>query len=211
MRYIPALGFDWLTPLFDPLVSLFGFGTRQRRHVVALLALRPGERLLDVGCGSGTQLLAARRQHSAVEAVGVDIDARILGIARRKAARTGLPVWLVRAGAQALPFPDGCFDVAVSTLTFHHLPTDAKRRVLQEVHRVLRPDGRFLVADFGPADSPSLRLFAWLVHAARLPEASTLADNVAGRLPGFLREAGFGWREVALRHRGIQFLLATKA
>lgn len=129
----------------------------------------------------------------------------------RRAGACGRPIGLVNAGADRLPFASGSFAPAASTLIFHHLPTDTKRAALSEIHRVLAPDGRFLLADFGPADSPAQRLFVWFVCALRVPETATLADNVAGRLPAFLREAGFAVEEVAPPRRGVRFLRATRA
>lgn len=214
MKYVPALGFDVLTPLFDPLLALFGFGRRQRRLVVDLLDLRAGERLLDVGCGTGTQLTLARQLHPDVTMASIDLDPAVLARAWRKVSATGgvltRPAWLVRASGDALPFADASFDAVVSTLTFHHLPGETKRRALREIHRVLAPGGRFLLVDFGQAETAVMHAFVWLVRALRLPEAPTLADNVEGRIPAFLCEAGFAAQEVAPRWRGIRFLRATR-
>ncbi len=182
--------------------------------MVDLLGLRAGERLLDVGCGTGTQLAVARQCHPDLVMVGIDVDPAVLARARRKLRATGTapnrPVSLLRASADALPFADASFDAVVSTLSFHHMPTATKRQALREVHRVLAPNGRFLLVDFGQAETGLMRVFVWLVRALRLPEATTLADHVEGRIPAFLHEAGFMAREVAPHWRGIRFLLATK-
>jgi SAM-dependent methyltransferase len=215
MGYVPALSYDILTPLFDPLVGLF-FGARQRRQVIDLLALQPGERLLDLGCGTGTLLLMAGAGRPEVVLVGVDVDPRILTIARRKIERSRrrrachLPIHLINATADRLPFPGGSFAAVTSTLIFHHLPTETKRQALKQVYGLLAPGGRFLLVDFGPIDSAVQRLFVRAVRAFRAPEAPTMADNVAGRIPAFLRDAGFVVEEVAPPHRGIRFLRATK-
>ena len=87
------------------------------------------------------------------------------------------------------------------------MPTDVKRAALSQIRQVLTPGGRFLLADFGRANTAAMRGFVWMVRLLRLPEAATLADNVAGRLPDFVSAAGFTEQEVAPRHRGIQFLL----
>lgn len=82
--------------------------------------------------------------------VGLDGDPTILAIARRKAARAGVPVRFDDGMASALPYPDGSFDAVTSTLMLHHLTLDQRVRTLAEVRRVLRPDGRLVVADFAP-------------------------------------------------------------
>jgi SAM-dependent methyltransferase len=209
-QYVPALGFNVLTPLFDQVLGVFGFGRRQREQVVALLDLTPADRLLDVGCGTGTQLIAAKQRCPGVAAAGVDVDGTILRIARDKVDRAGIHVGLVQASADALPFAAGAETAVVSTLIFHHLPTDVKRGALAEVHRVLAPQGRFLLVDFGETKGRWMRLFARVVRILRLPEAATMQDSLLGQLPDFMGEAGFDVRPVARRHRGIDYLLATK-
>jgi ubiquinone/menaquinone biosynthesis C-methylase UbiE len=119
-----------------------------RRRVLDLAELRPGEAVLDVGCGTGTLALEAQaRVGVSGHVVGVDPAPRQLARARAKAARRGLPVELRSGVIEALPFPDGTFDAALSTLMMHHLPDDLKERGLAEIARVLRSGGRLVVAD----------------------------------------------------------------
>src|SRR5262249_44357947 len=116
-----------------------------RRHTLDLAELRPGEAVLDVGCGTGTLALEARaRVGDTGRVVGVDPAPRQIARARAKAARRGVPVDFELGVIEALPFPDASFDAALSTLMMHHLPDDLKRRGLAEVARVLRPGGRLV-------------------------------------------------------------------
>jgi SAM-dependent methyltransferase len=204
-RFIPAATVHWLTPFFDGLVDLYGFGPRRRRQVADLLHLAAGERLLDVGCGSGMLLAATAERYPAAVAAGVDVDPQILGIARRRLDRRRARVPLIRAGAAALPAPGHAFDAVVSTLAFHHLTTDSKRRALAEIRRVLKPGGRFLLVDIGRVDNTLLRAAGRLAGALGLAEAATSADNVDGRIPQLLGEAGFSWREIAPPFRGVRY------
>ena len=175
MTYVPALSFNLLTPRLDPLLELFGFGRRQRRRVVELLGLRAGERLLNMRCGTGAQLTVAGQRHPDLAMVGIDVDPAVLVRSRRELGETvagGVapthPVLLVKASADTLPFADASFDAVMSTLRFHHLPTETKRRALREIYRVLVPDGRFPLVDFGRAETAALRAVVWLVRAFRL-------------------------------------------
>lgn len=208
-KFIPAFSYDILTPLYDSTLKLLGFGTKQREKIIDLLDLEPNERLLDVGCGTASLLVAAKSRFPNVEMTGVDIDKKVLSIAQSKLQKNSLDVELINTGAQKLPFPDSSFDVIVSTLIFHHLPTEIKKQALGEIYRVLKKDGRFLLVDFGKLDG-FLRFIYYIEVVLQIPEHRTARDNVEGKMPGFLNEAGFKIKEVAPQYRGIQYLLANK-
>jgi ubiquinone/menaquinone biosynthesis C-methylase UbiE len=203
---LPAANRHWLTPFYDLGCELMGLGRSFQRDVLARLGLSGGEQLLDVGCGSGTFLAETLRRYPGVAAAGVDADPEILEIATRRLRRHGIRVTLHVARAEALPFPDESFDVAVSTLTFHHLPSATKRTALAEVYRVLRPGGRLLLVDFGAR--PGRRVPWW----QRLFETvEYLEDNVRGLLPRFLADVGFvDVRPAQRRFPGVEYLAAEK-
>lgn len=185
MSYVHALGHDLFTPAYDMIVRLTMPELRLRRAALALCDVQPGQRVLDIGCGTGTLAGMLRRAHPRADVVGLDGDARILAIARRKAR----DVRFVQATADALPFDDSSVDVATSTLVFHHLTRDVKRAALRDILRVLRPGGRFVLVDWGRAIGSVQRLAARAV--AWLAGADRVADHFEGRLPALLAEAGF--------------------
>ncbi len=133
---------------YDLVCIVGGLGTGFKRRIVRLANLTPEERVLDVGCGTGVLTRLAAEQ--AAEAVGIDAAPEMIAVAKAKAAKQGAKVDFRAALIEALPFPDAHFDVAFSTLMIHHLPPALKRTGLREVLRVLKPGGRFLVADFDP-------------------------------------------------------------
>src|SRR3954470_816502 len=135
----PALAFGVLTPLFDIATALLGFGGRFAEEVAGLADVRPGDSVLDLGCGTGRVLAALVNREPSAGFVGVDPDLRVLAIARRRLEEVGGTAELRRGYAQGLPFPAGTFDLVLSTLVFHHLADDTKRTTLAEVARVLRP------------------------------------------------------------------------
>ena len=207
---VPALGKDWLTPFFDLLLEMMGLGKALTERVLERADIQNGERVLDVGCGTATLLIAAKSRAPGAQTVGVDTDERVLQIARKKIARHEVEVEVVRAGAEDLPFPPASFDVVMSSLMFHHLPTGIKQMAMHEIYRVLTPGGRFLLADFGKPQGVLLSTFFALGRLVQADEARYIQDNKAGKLPVFLKEVGFAVQELPPSYRGVQFLLATK-
>jgi ubiquinone/menaquinone biosynthesis C-methylase UbiE len=207
---VPALGKEWLTPFFDVLLTIVGLGAPLTERVIEGANIQDGEHVLDVGCGTATLLLAAKSRSPLAQMVGVDPDERALAIAREKIAQRQVEVEVVQAGAEHLPFPTSSFDLVMSTLVFHHLPTEIKHRAMQEIYRVLTPGGRLLLVDFGKPEGLLLRIFFALGALVQADEARYIQDNTAGKLPLFLQEAGFAVQELPPRYKGIQFLLATK-
>lgn len=209
-NYIPALSYDFLTPLYDFFVELLGYGKKERVKVINLLELKAGDKLLDVGCGTGTLLTLAKERYSDTDMIGIDIDPKVLGIARKKTQKANLKIEYMEASSAKLPFRDESFNVVVSSLVFHHLPTDIKIQTIKEIYRVLKRNGRFLLADFGKKEGIILYVFDSITKLLNLPESKTLQDNLKGNIPNFLNDAGFKVRETGKRYRGIQFLLAEK-
>jgi SAM-dependent methyltransferase len=196
--YVPALGWRRLAPLYDPLVRRAVGEEECQRRVLARAALSParrpvpdgtGRRALDLGCGTGTLALLMKQREPAAEIVGLDGDREILRIARAKTATHHHDLPLVNAMSFDLPFLDESFDRIVSTLLFHHLTRENKRRTLAEVWRVLRPGGELHIVDFGPPKNRAMRLKFLLVQL--VDGFATTRDSLTGVLPGLLRDAGF--------------------
>jgi ubiquinone/menaquinone biosynthesis C-methylase UbiE len=114
---------------------------------VRVAKLRPGEIVLDLGCGGGIDtLLAARAVAPGGRAIGLDMLAEMLEVAARHAAEADLTnVEWRRGDLEDIPLPDGSVDVALSNGVVNLSPR--KSRVFAEVHRVLRPGGRLVAAD----------------------------------------------------------------
>lgn len=196
--FIPALAFHRLTPLFDPVAAVFVRDGAIKRRVIERAAIAAGERVLDVGCGTGTLALAAAQAAPDVSVTGLDADPAILSRARRKAAAAGLGIDFDEAMSNELPYEDDSFDLVLSTLFFHHLPDDSKRKTSAELIRVLRPGGRLVVGDLGrPQDRIMRRAVRLTVQM--FDGVETTALNVRGGLPGVL--AGAGFEGVSVRDR----------
>jgi ubiquinone/menaquinone biosynthesis C-methylase UbiE len=137
--------------LYDFTVWLALLGKEQafRAKLLQLARITNGESVLDVGCGTGTLAIAAKRRVGPAGAVyGVDASPEMLRRAGKKARKAGVEVFFRNGLAEALPFPDGQFNLALSTVMLHHLPQKTRRQCAREIRRVLKPDGRVLAVDF---------------------------------------------------------------
>lgn len=185
-NYIPALSFRWLTPLYDPLLK---WGMREeifKRSLIQRAHIQAGQRVLDLGCGTGTLTIMLKVAVPHADITGVDGDEEILSIAKSKSELAHVDITWDHGLAYDLPYPDDSFDRIVSSLMIHHLVSADKLRAFREVHRVLRLDGGFHIVDFGKPFSLLTR-----VQGAAMRNLEEAADNFGGLILPMLKEAGF--------------------
>jgi ubiquinone/menaquinone biosynthesis C-methylase UbiE len=192
--YVPAAGHAWALPLYDPLLRLFRIDQRRERLIDGA-GLQAKQRVLDVGCGTGSLLIALARR-AAVHATGLDPDPAALRIARAKAERAGLAVRLEQSFSDAMPFPEHGFEHVFSSFMFHHLDAGEKRAMLREVLRVLAPGGHFHLMDF--RDEPQHKS-AIMRALHSLSAHQKLRGQIEGGVERMLAEAGFTQIEVESR------------
>ena len=188
---MPVLRFGWLTPAYDLLVRWLLPEQRFRAALLTEARLQSGERVLDFGCGTGTLLRMAVAMQPAAQYVGLDPDPEVLAISERKLreARAAQAVQLMPYDGGRIPFLNGHFDKALCSLVFCNLTPAGKTAALRELRRVLRPDGALHVVEWGPPMAFWVRRGFWLLQA--VGGFVTTRDLAAGKLPGYLREAGF--------------------
>jgi ubiquinone/menaquinone biosynthesis C-methylase UbiE len=187
-RYVPALGRDPLTALYDPVVKLM---TRERSFKEKLLAqagLTAGMDVLDLACGTGTLAVWAKQRVSGARVVGIDGDPKMLERARAKARDAGLDIRFDEGMSFSLPYPDRSFDRVLTTLFFHHLADADKESTIREVARVLREDGELHVADWGPPSDPLMAAASMTIRV--LDGFEPTRANFKGELPGLFERGG---------------------
>jgi len=184
--YIPALKYTWLTSLYDPIIGLTMREFSFKQRMIEQADIRMNQRVLDVGCGTATLAILLKRMHPNIAIVGIDGDSDVLNIARKKAAKASLDITLELGIAFELPCATNYFDHVFSSLLFHHLTTENKRRTLKEIFRVLKPEGELHVADFGKPKNKLMYFISIFMRRLEKTEA-----NFRGLLPQMLEEAGF--------------------
>lgn len=204
--YVHALRFRWLTPLYDSVVAATTREREFRAAVIEQAELRPGQQVLDLGCGTGTLAIEMARRWPGLQIFGLDGDPQILATAAQKAAQAAVEITWQQGLATSLPYPDASFDRVVSTLFFHHLSPKDKVAAASELHRVLRPAGQLHVADWGPPTSRLQRLLFLPVQL--LDGFANTSPQLVGGLADAFREAGFVRVEV---NRRIPTPLGTMA
>ena len=187
-QFIPALRFDALTRVYDPVVALTSRERGFKRRLLEHARVKDGESVLDLACGTGTLAIDVKKEHPKARVSGLDADPRILERAWSKAQDAGVKIKFETGLSNELPYDARKFDVVLSTLFFHHLTDEAKADTAEEVRRVLRLGGRVLIADWGRPQDPLMRTAFLGVQV--LDGFRTTSSNVAGKLPEFLRDAG---------------------
>lgn len=188
---------------YDLLLFLLTLGreTSLRRRILRRAHLLTGERVLDIGCGTGTTAIEAAKIVGAGGSVtGIDASQEMIARARKKAMRSGSEVEFAQAFVESLPFFDAQFDVVVSTLMLHHLSGKVRRQCAAEIRRILKPGGRVLAVDF--TTTPGTR--GVIAHFHRHGHISF--DELAG----MFRDAGLNVVESgAVGISDLHFVLAS--
>ncbi len=194
--YLPAARHDALLPAYDLLSRVVGL-RKVHQTLIDQAELVDGHRVLEIGSGTGSLTIRAKRTHPGIEVIGVDPDPLALRLTQRKLhGMTGIR--FDHGYAQKLPYADAEFDRVLSSMMLHHLDSDAKTAAAAEVFRVLRPGGRLHVvdidADVTGHDGRLARFFAHRRHAA-----AHFGDSI----PQLLSDAGFDCTLLATRQQPV--------
>lgn len=177
-EYIPALSFRVLTPFYDFVQKYIVRDIRYKSLLIQQAQLEAGQRVLDLGCGTGTLAIMAKQSQPQAEVFGLDADPDMLKMAYTKKDQAKLNVTFDVGFTNNLPYPDESLDRVLSSIMIHHLKTPEKEKTAREVYRVLKPGGQLHIIDFGKPHTWYGKFLGPFLH--KFEEAN---DNIEGRLP----------------------------
>lgn len=188
-KYIPALGYDFLTAYYDMAIKITMPEKKFRRLLVEEINPQENEHILEFGFGTGQNLLLVHKTNPKTKLEGLDIDPKVKAIAEHKLAKNNIEIPLHLYNGDVLPFANNTFEKVYSCLVFHQLDAETKLNCLKELHRVMKPNGKLIIADWGKAQNKLMRLTFGLVQL--LDGFKTTNDNVKGLMPDFISKTGF--------------------
>jgi|JI10StandDraft_1071094.scaffolds.fasta_scaffold08182_6 ubiquinone/menaquinone biosynthesis C-methylase UbiE len=189
LNYIPALRFKWLTKLYNPLIAFTMPELKFKSALIEQANILPHHHVLDFGIGTATLSLLLRKTQPECVIDGVDVDEKILRIAKEKVEKEKAQIIITKYDGIILPYVDNSFDRVITSLVFHHLDKGQKLNSLKEIKRILKPNGELHIADWGEAANPFMRGLFYFVQL--LDGFKTTNDNVKGLLPKYIEQAGF--------------------
>ena len=142
---------------------------RARSVLLEQAEFRPGQQVLDIGCGTGSLAILLKHLRPEIEVVGLDPDPKALALARRKAQRAAVSTRFDQGFSDALEYPADSFDHVLSSFMFHHLRSDQKEATFREIRRVLKPGGYLHLLDFRGLNINDTRAVSLWFHSRSHP------------------------------------------
>jgi len=189
--FVPALGKSGSLDRYDAAIALMTREKRWRSDLLRFAEPRPGDRIVDIGCGTGTFAIALKQAARESIVLAVDPDPAVLEIARAKAEVADAEIQWFEAMGDELDSIDALqqCDKIVSSLVLHQCPMDVKEAIAAQMFRLLKPGGTLFIADYGEQRSLLMRM---LFRQIQLLDGFEYTEpNAKGCVPEILTAAGF--------------------
>ncbi len=190
-EFTPAMGDSRLTPLYD-----FAIRWLTREHIwrdmlIQQINISASDRILDVGCGTGSLAIRLKGAEPAAEVIGLDPDDEVLCLAQQKAQSAGVNVvWRQGFLSDEMVREMTPVSKVVSSLVLHQTPLEEKANILSAMHRILEPQGKLHIADYGLQRTKFMRIM-FRRTVQRVDGIEDTQPNADGILPDLIKAAGF--------------------
>ena len=158
--------------------------TKLRQKAISKIENQP-QRILDLGCGTGSSTLILKQAFPEAEVIGLDLSPYMLLMAEHKAKQANLAISWQQGLAESTNFSDGEFELISVAFLFHETPVPISQAILQECLRLLKPEGQIIILD---GNQKRLRHTDWLIKLFREPYSQVYA---AEELDTWLKDLGF--------------------
>jgi ubiquinone/menaquinone biosynthesis C-methylase UbiE len=182
-----------MVPSYDSFMKKITLGRENtmREITVSLAGVKPGDSVLEVGCGTGTLTLAAKRKAGPSGKVfGIDLIPGMIELSQRKAAQANEDITFQLGSIDDIPFSENQFDVVMCSFMIFHMSEGVRRKGFTEIYRVLKPNGRLLIVDSALPTQPVPRAIVQKLMG-------TTPQHTLGELIPGLVESGFSDVETA--------------
>jgi len=146
-KFIPALGYDFLSDYYDLAIKITMPEKKFRNRLVDFVNPKEDEKILEFGFGTAQNIIILKQRFPDSDVQGVDIDPKIKSIAEYKLNKAGIHAPLFLYDGNKLPFEDNSFDKIYSSLVFHQLDRITKLKCLLEINRILKSNGELIIGD----------------------------------------------------------------
>lgn len=198
-------GMEKMVSSYDSYMRNITFGRERllRDATVRMAQVKPGDCVLEVGCGTGTLTLAMKKQVGPIgKAFGIDLIPGMIAASQRKAADANEEITFQEGSIDAIPFPDNQFDVVMCSFMIFHMSGETRKKGIQDIFRTLKPNGRLFVLDLDLPVQPFQRTIAKLL-------LGFMFEHKMEELLPLMKEAGFADLElvpVPFRVLGLSIL-----